>query len=181
MRLNSRTRCSTASVRSGGEKLNGQREKRSQKDRIMMFLLRTAFWISVALALLPSVVPKQAATVPVNVGAADAMAAASATVADLSGFCERRPDACAAGAQVATAFWQRARAGATILYDFASDQLGKTERTAATPPGPPANAGAEGPSAEVVKSSQHTLMTGDMTPPWRHPHPRRDSSTKRSS
>ena len=147
----------------------------------MMFLLRTAFWISVALALLPSVVPKQASTVPVDVGAADAIAAASATVADLSGFCERRPDACAAGAHVATAFWQRARAGAAILYDFATDQLGKTERTAATSSGPPANAGAEGPSAEVAKSSQQTLMTGDMSPTWRNPHPRRDASTKRAS
>jgi hypothetical protein len=161
--------------------MSGQREERSQKDRTMMFLLRTAFWISVALALLPSVVPKQASTVPVDVGAADAMAAASATVADLSGFCERRPDACAAGAHVATAFWQRARAGATILYDLATDQLGKTERTAGTSSGPPANAGAEGPSAEVAKSSQQTLMTGDMSPPWRNPHPRRDASTKRSS
>lgn len=161
--------------------MSGQREERSQKDRTMMFLLRTAFWISVALALLPSVVPKQASTVPVDVGAAAAIAAASATVADLSGFCERRPDACAAGAHVATAFWQRARAGATILYDFATDQFGKTERTAGTSSGPPANAGAEGPSAEVAKSSQQTLMTGDMSPPWRNPHPRRDASTKRSS
>jgi hypothetical protein len=147
----------------------------------MMFLLRTAFWICVALALLPSVVPKQASTLAVDVGAADAMTAASATFADLSGFCERRPDACAAGAHVATAFWQRARAGATILYDFACDQFGKTERIAATSPGPPANSGAEGSSAEVVKSSQHTLKTGDMAPPWRDPHPRKDAPTKRSS
>jgi hypothetical protein len=147
----------------------------------MMFLLRTAFWISVALALLPSVVSKQTSTVPADIGAADAMNAASATVADLSGFCERRPEACAAGAHVATAFWQRVRVGATILYDFAGDQLRKTDRIVATPAGPAANAGGEGSSAEVAKSSQHTLTTGDMTPPWRDPHARRDASSKRSS
>ena len=147
----------------------------------MMFLLRTAFWMSVVLALLPSFVPKQAATVPVDVGATDAMTAASATFADLSGFCERRPDACAAGAQVATAFGQRAQAGAKILYDFVSDRLGRAERTAANPSGPAANAAAEVPTTEVVKSSQHTLTTTDMAPSWRGPHPRKDASAKRSS
>jgi len=147
----------------------------------MMFLLRTAFWMSVALALLPSFVPKQAATVAVDVGAADAMTAASATFADLSGFCERRPDACAAGAQVATAFGQRAQAGAKILYDLVSDRFGKAERTAPNPPGPAANAAAEAPTTEVAKSSQHTLTTTDMTPSWRGPHPRKDASAKRSS
>jgi hypothetical protein len=147
----------------------------------MMFLLRTAFWMSVALALLPSFVPKQAATVPVDVGAAGAMTAASATFADLSGFCERRPDACAAGAQVATAFGQRAQAGAKILYDLVSDRFGKPERTAANPSGLAANAAAEAPNAEVAKSSQHTLKTTDMTPSWRGPHPRKDASAKRSS
>ena len=146
-----------------------------------MFLLRTAFWMSVALALLPSLVPKQASTVAVDVGTADAMTAASATFADLGGFCERRPDACAAGAQVATAFGQRAQAGAKILYDFVIDRLGKTERTATTPSGPVAGAASEAPSSEVVKTSQHNLTTTDMTPPWRGPLPRKDASAKRSS
>ena len=147
----------------------------------MMFLFRTAFWISIALALLPSVVPRQAPTVPVEVGAADAVTAASATFADLSGFCERRPDACATAAHVAAVFWQRARAGAAILYDFASDQIGKTGQTGASSARPSPSAGAEGTSAEVVKSSQQTLTTGDMAPPWRDPRPRKDPSTKRPS
>src|SRR5580700_7438363 len=97
----------------------------------MMFLLRAAFWASVALALLPSFVPKQASTVPADVGTAEAMTAASETVADLSGFCERRPEACAAGVQFANAFGQRAQAGAKILYDLVGDKLGKPERVSA--------------------------------------------------
>jgi len=134
----------------------------------MMFLLRTAFWLSVALALLPSFVPKQAATVPVDVGAADAMTAASATVADLSGFCERRPDACAAGAQFATVFGQRAKAGAKILYDLVGDKLDRIDPAAGSA------------AAEAVKSSQHTLTTTDMAPPWRGPS-HKDASAKRTS
>jgi hypothetical protein len=149
------------------------------KDSTMMFLLRTAFWMSIALALLPSFVPKQAATVPVDVGAADAMTAASATVADLSGFCQRRPDACEAGAQFATAFGQRAQAGAKILYDFVGAKVGKTERIAANGLGPAGNADA--PGTEAAKSSQHTLTAADIAPPWRGQHPRKDASAKRTS
>ena len=93
----------------------------------MMFLLRTAFWLSVVLALLPSFVAKPASPVQTEGGTADAMTAASETVADLRGFCERRPEACAAGIQLANAFGQRAQAGAKIVYEFFGDKLGKGE------------------------------------------------------
>jgi len=148
----------------------------------MMFLLRTAFWATVALAFVPSFAPKQASTVPVEAGAVNAMSAASATFADLSGLCQRRPDACTAGTQAVTAFGQRIRAGTTILYELVSDRLGKTERTAVRSSGSAANAGATaGASNEVAKSSQHTLTAGDMSPTWHGPQPRRDPTAKRSS
>src|SRR5215470_869069 len=133
----------------------------------MMFLLRTAFWATVALALVPSFAPKQASPVPVEAGAVNAMSAASATFADLSGLCQRRPDACTAGTQAVTVFGQRIRAGTTILYGLVSDRLGKTERAAVRSAGSAANAGAAaGASNEAVKSSQHTLTAGDMSPTW---------------
>ena len=147
----------------------------------MMFLLRTAFWMSVALALLPSFVAKPAATVPVEVGATDAMTAASATVADLSGFCQRRPDACAAGAQLATAFGQRAQAGAKIVYDFVGDKVARAEHPGATA----ATVAAEAPGSEAAKASQNTsqntLTAADMAPAWRGLQQRRDGAGKRSS
>ena len=150
----------------------------------MMFLLRTAFWASVALAVLPSFVPKEAATVPPEAGATDAMTAASATVADLSGFCDRRPDACAAGLQLANAFGQRAQAGVKILYDFVGEKVGKAERATAagtvTHAGAAAN-GAEAAVTEAAKPSQHTLTATDMAPAWRGPQPHRDTSARRTS
>ena len=98
----------------------------------MMFLMRTAFWVSVALALLPSFVSGQSKTVPTDVGTSEAATAASATFADLSHFCDRRPEACAAGAQLASAFGQRAQAGAKIVYEFVGDRLANdAELTAA--------------------------------------------------
>ena len=63
----------------------------------MMFLLRTAFWIGVVLALLPTFGPKQSAPPAAAFGATEAVTAASATFGDMIGFCNRQPDACAAG------------------------------------------------------------------------------------
>jgi hypothetical protein len=135
----------------------------------MMFLLRWAFWLSVALALLPTFAPRQASTVPAEVSAADAVTAASATLADLTRFCERRP-----------AFGGRAREGAKIVYDFVGGRLGKQDR----PEGqerhdhqersPVAVGNAEPAPAEAAKASQNTLTSSDVASPWRGPQPRRD-------
>jgi hypothetical protein len=122
-----------------------------------MFLLRTAFWTSVALALIPSFAPTQSQTVPIDLPASEAVTAASATVADVSTFCERRPQACAAGAEFISAFGQRAEAGAKILYELVSERLAK-------------------PDAD--KASRHTLTATDMAPAWRGPV-RRDGQGKR--
>jgi hypothetical protein len=150
----------------------------------MMFLLRTALWTSLALALLPSLVPTKS-PVTVDIGAEDALTAASETIADLGGLCERRPEACAAGAQFATAFWHRTQAGAKIVYDFVGAQLTNVDRmhsaaggTAGTTGAAGAAAGAEpGPEAAIPENriaAPDTLSAADLAPAWRGPPPRRD-------
>jgi Family of unknown function (DUF5330) len=135
----------------------------------MMFLLRTAFWLSIALALLPSFVGRPAPTAPANIQTSEAVTAASATFADLIQFCQRQPDACAAGAQFASAFRQRAEAGAMIVYEFVGEQVVKREHTAITDL-----------PAKDTKTSQQTLTSTDLAPAWRGPvstpplPPRRD-------
>ncbi|MBV9968339.1 MAG: DUF5330 domain-containing protein, partial [Xanthobacteraceae bacterium] len=62
----------------------------------MMFLLRTAFWLGIVLALLPSFSPKAAAPAPAGVDATEAVAAATQTLGDMFQFCSRQPNACAA-------------------------------------------------------------------------------------
>jgi hypothetical protein len=161
----------------------------------MFFLLRTAFWIGIVLALLPSLVPTQAPPIPADVGAVDAVTAASATVADLRGFCERRPDACAAGTQFAVAFAQRAQAGAKIVFDFVADRLVKTERTA-NRAGSAAPAGANGeasrpeggkPGLQLPSyksppgaAAPSTLTDADLVAPWRGPQPHKDPLPRRA-
>ena len=84
--------------------------------------MRTAFWISVVLVLLPSGETKPQPEAA-KVGAIDAISAATSAVADMSQFCGRNPDACETGAHAAAAFGQRAQAGAKMVYEFLSERL----------------------------------------------------------
>src|SRR5262245_22766566 len=90
----------------------------------MFFLLRMAFWISVVLVLLPSGGSQQrTANAPSSdVGAVEAISAASATMSDMRQFCTRQPGACEIGSQAAVAIGQRAQAGAKMVYDFISER-----------------------------------------------------------
>jgi hypothetical protein len=158
----------------------------------MMFLLRTALWTSLALALLPSLVPTKSSPVAVDIEPAEALTAASETIADLGGLCERRPEACAAGAQFAAAFWHRTQAGAKIVYDFVGAQLANGDRMHSAGAGAAGAAGAAAggaaagaaagaepePEAAIPKNriaAPDTLSAADLVPAWRGPPPRRDS------
>jgi Family of unknown function (DUF5330) len=61
----------------------------------MWLLVRMAFWLSLVFALLP-VASSQQETSASQVGAIDALSAASAAVSDIRQFCVRQPGACAA-------------------------------------------------------------------------------------
>jgi hypothetical protein len=130
----------------------------------MMFLLRTAFWIGVVLALLPTFGPKQSAPQAAGVGATEAVTAASATFADVIQFCNRQPNACAAGVQFASAFGQRAQAGAKMLYEIVGEKLAKAD-----------GSGADAPGGDTALS-QTTLTSADLALPWRGPH-RKDNGS----
>jgi Family of unknown function (DUF5330) len=119
----------------------------------MMFLLRTAFWIGVVLALLPTFGPKQSAPAA-GFGATEAVTAASATFGDMIQFCNRQPEACAAGAQFASAFGQRAEAGAKMLYEIVGEKLAKGAADTDT----------------TASLSQSTLTSADLAPAWHGPH-----------
>jgi hypothetical protein len=125
----------------------------------MMFLLRTAFWLAVVLALLPSFGPKASAPAATGVEATEAVTAASETLGDMIGFCSRQPNACAAGVHLASAIGQRAQAGAKMLYGMVGERFAKTE---GVEDGASATA-----SAVDVKVSQNTLTSADLMPAWR--------------
>ena len=126
----------------------------------MFFLLRVAFWLSIVLVLLPSGKYQAESRAPA-IGAADAVSAASAAVSDMSGFCERQPEACQVGGQAAVAFGQRAQAGARYLFDLLQDSLA------------PAQTGSIARSGKLPQSQQ-TLTPADLIPEWHAPLPPRD-------
>jgi uncharacterized protein DUF5330 len=101
--------------------LNRSRTIRDDRGREMFFLLRMAFWLGLVLVLLPREKTPESDKVP-QVGASEAVSAATAAVSDMSQFCKRQPAACEVGGQAATVIGQRAQDGARKLYKIITDK-----------------------------------------------------------
>jgi hypothetical protein len=136
----------------------------------MWLLVRLVFWLSVVIALLP-VTSSQQETSSSQVGAIDALSAASAAVSDIRQFCVRQPGACAAGSQAIVQFGHKAETGAKWLYQFlnerkATDQL-------------PVTRGAD--MSSTGRPSSSTLTPTDLAAPWHGPQPRAEAEPRRPS
>jgi hypothetical protein len=124
----------------------------------MFFLLRMAFWLGLVLVLLPREKTPESDKVP-QIGASEAVSAATAAVSDMGQFCKRQPTACDVGGQAATAIGQRAQDGARKLYKIITDK--KPDHTSSTDTADDAEAAAT-PSTDA-------LTEGDMAIEWRLP------------
>src|SRR5271169_2922280 len=141
----------------------------------MFFLLRMAFWLGLVLVLLP-IGAAQRSPSGGEVSATEAISAASATVGDLRGFCDRQPDACTVGSQVATAIGFRAQAGAKMLYEALSEAMAPRE-TGSLAGGAPRRVGNTKTALDksaAERTSQSTLTPTDLAPAWRGPAPHKD-------
>src|ERR1700761_1413054 len=87
----------------------------------MFFLLRMAFWLGLVLVLLPREKTTESEKLP-QVGASQAVQAATAAVSDMSQFCKRQPQACEVGGQAASVIGQRAEDGARKIYHIITDK-----------------------------------------------------------
>jgi hypothetical protein len=137
----------------------------------MRFLVRMLFWLSVVIALLPVTTSRQETSAS-QVGAADALSAASAAVSDIRQFCVRQPGACAAGSQAIAQFGQKAEAGAKLLYQFLNE--GKvTDQLPVTTKGQD--------KSSIGRPSSSTLTPTDLAAPWHGRQPRAEAEPKRPS
>ena len=134
----------------------------------MFFLLRMAFWLGLVLVLLPRDNKTSDSDKGPQIGASEAVSAATAAVSDMSQFCTRQPAACEVGGQVAVAIGHKAEAGARTIYEFVSTKINEK-------------------SAEQT-ADKGTLTPADMAPAWRAPvqanvplPPRREARTARPS
>src|ERR1700682_6239858 len=126
----------------------------------MFFLLRMAFWLGLVLVLLPREKTPESDKLP-QLGASEAVSAATAAVSDMSQFCKRQPAACEVGGQAATVLGQRAQAGARRLYQIIDKS-------------PPHHTGwidgGENVDAAVVEAApRSTLTPDDLLAEWRAP------------
>lgn len=85
----------------------------------MFFLLRTAFWLTIVLALIPLGTPQAEDTSnQPGVDPVSAFMAAQETVSDIGGFCSRNPKACETGGQAIAAIGSQAAEGAGIVLGY---------------------------------------------------------------
>jgi hypothetical protein len=124
----------------------------------MFFLLRVAFWLGLVLVLLPTEKTPEAEKLP-QIGASEAVSAATGIVSDMSQFCVRQPAACEIGGQAATVIGHRAQAGARKVYHMITDKKGDTT-------------GSIGGADELdANAPSDTLTANDLKTEWRGPVP----------
>jgi hypothetical protein len=98
-----------------------QQGSKDGRGREMFFLLRMAFWLGLVLVLLPRDKTPESDKQP-QLGASEAVSAATAAVSDMSQFCKRQPAACEVGGQAAVVIGHRAQEGARKLYQIITDK-----------------------------------------------------------
>jgi len=121
----------------------------------MFFLLRMAFWLGLVLVLLPREKTPESEKLP-QVGASEAVSAATAAMSDLSQFCKRQPAACQVGGQAATVLGQRAQDGARKLFQIITDKR-SSDHTGSI--------GGIG-NADPALASRDTLAADDLLAEW---------------
>lgn len=132
--------------------------------RVMFFLLRMAFWLTVVCVLLPNGSNNTSADAQID--ATQAASLAAAAVSDARGFCERQPDACDVGGKVAIAIGHKAEAGARTLFEFISAKM--SEKPAAAEKAAPRFSSGQASNHAPVSG---TLTPSDMAPAWQGPVP----------
>jgi hypothetical protein len=127
----------------------------------MFFLLRMAFWLGLVLVLLPRDRTPESDKLP-QVGASEAVSAASAAMSDMSQFCKRQPAACEVGGQAAAVLTHRAQDGARKLYQIITDKR-SSDRTGSIGEVEDADA------SPVKMAARDTLTPDDLATEWRAP------------
>ena len=111
-----------------------------------MTLIRTAFWLSLVVLLLPTDAHQQEKLYKT---ASDAAIHAAT-------FCERNQTLCVKGSQYWGTFKQKFEFGSRLAIDLVSERVFGVSRPAAT----------------AATPASHTLTPNDMTPAWRGPQVR---------
>jgi hypothetical protein len=125
----------------------------------MFFLLRMVFWLGLVLVLLPRDKTPDSEKLP-QIGASEAVSAASAAVSDMSQFCKRQPTACEIGGQAATVIGERAKDGARKIYQIITEK--KPDHTGSI-------SGEGDGQGGIAMAKPDTLTSDDLATEWQPP------------
>jgi hypothetical protein len=84
-----------------------------------MFLIRTAFWLTLILLVLP--IDREEAGIAGGPGALETLSAMQTVVSDMRGFCDRNPGACATGSATVDVLRQKAVYSAGVVQGWLAD------------------------------------------------------------
>ncbi len=146
-----------------------------------MNLIRTAFWLSIVILLLPTGRDDKAEDSASKVSLNQAVSAASDTASDLVGFCGRNPAVCETGQNAVKVFADKAKYGASMLYEWAAGTNTAAVENAPVSGAQPDIAGKMDPidgadrlrsspgKSNLERQSQNTLSREDLEPAWKGP------------
>ncbi len=133
-----------------------------------MFLIRTAFWLSLVILFLPTgesgTSETDSASAGAPVSALEALSVAQNTVSDLAGFCDRNPDTCETGSAAFKTFGQKAQYGAMKVYEFIAQANAPDDPTSLD-----GLSGAGSSGADFARDGIDTLLRQDKDVPWQGP------------
>ena len=127
----------------------------------MLFLIRTAFWLTVIILLLPNDEDQRN----------EIYGTAQAAVNDVTTFCDRNPSTCATGQEVFAVLVQKAQYGAELLMDLVSKGGDESASLLAPIAEPVAETNGSGPALWERADSQDTLRAEDREVAWGAPDP----------
>ncbi|MCQ0988839.1 DUF5330 domain-containing protein [Jiella marina] len=116
---------------------------------MIRFIIKSAFFLGVLAMIMPGESRKDGET---EINSFALLYGAQAAIADLAGFCDRAPSACAAGGDIARFAGERVGEGFAIAYSFVGGHGGGVEPGAQPSPATPAIAtpAPAAPDAPVV-------------------------------
>ncbi len=133
----------------------------------MFFLIRMAFWLALILLILPIGLSSDGGR---QIGALQAMGAVQAAIADMRGFCQRQPDACAVGGEMIGHLTDKAQAGAKWVYETIGspkgETLGKPDGHGKSDAAGPSEPARQNAASDKEGEPAHTLTPQDLAPAW---------------
>jgi Family of unknown function (DUF5330) len=81
-----------------------------------MFLVRTVFWLSIVIILIPG--DPESNTQAPRVSLLEALSSVRVVAADFTNFCQRNPDVCVTGGAALQALADKAQSSARMLFGY---------------------------------------------------------------